>query len=137
MALLLRNSCKISLFSKSFAVFGLSFALCAKAGLRYPKFMRRAKRGFKFRPRRDTKIAPPATGSAILPSPTSHARRTHNLRALLSSLLRIHIIKETPIGVPFIMWLRRKDLNQRPSGYEPDELPNCSTPRCRFVIVPH
>ena len=25
--------------------------------------------------------------------------------------------------------LRGKDLNQRPSGYEPDELPDCSTPR--------
>ncbi len=24
--------------------------------------------------------------------------------------------------------LRGKDLNQRPSGYEPDELPDCSTP---------
>lgn len=28
-------------------------------------------------------------------------------------------------------WLRGLDLNQRPSGYEPDELPGCSTPRHR------
>lgn len=28
-----------------------------------------------------------------------------------------------------ISWLRGPDLNRRPSGYEPDELPGCSTPR--------
>ncbi len=28
-----------------------------------------------------------------------------------------------------ITWWRGLDLNQRPSDYEPDELPDCSTPR--------
>ena len=29
----------------------------------------------------------------------------------------------------FEFWLRGPDLNQRPLGYEPNELPDCSTPR--------
>src|SRR5437763_4802000 len=36
-----------------------------------------------------------------------------------------------------VIWLRGRDLNPRPSGYEPDELPGCSTPRLEVGIMAH
>src|SRR5262249_10307358 len=35
----------------------------------------------------------------------------------------------SPFLTPRFDWLRGLDLNQRPLGYEPNELPGCSTPR--------
>ena len=41
-----------------------------------------------------------------------------------------YLTKDTHKGVSFVKsWLREMDLNHRPSGYEPDELPGCSIPR--------
>ena len=47
---------------------------------------------------------------------------------------RKHLVSETGclcklLNCMDLIWLRGEDLNLRPSGYEPDELPGCSTPR--------
>ena len=49
-------------------------------------------------------------------------RRESNSR---SSAWQADVITATPRN----QWLREMDLNQRPLGYEPSELPSCSIPR--------
>ena len=40
-----------------------------------------------------------------------------------------------PLKRGSLNWLRGPDLNRRPSGYEPDELPDCSIPRLCVGIL--
>ncbi len=61
-------------------------------------------------------------------------REGDSKKALNSAFLWKSRNKKTPIRV-LNNWLRGPDLNRRPSGYEPDELPGCSTPRHRTAFT--
>ena len=69
------------------------------------------------------------------PGPESNR---HALRRRILSPLRLPIpppglcwesLFVPRLSIPSCTWLRGLDLNQRPLGYEPNELPDCSTSR--------
>ena len=49
----------------------------------------------------------------------------------LQKIIKKHLI---PVGIRCFFWLRGQDLNLRPSGYEPDELP-AAPPRDNFCCL--
>ena len=53
---------------------------------------------------------------------------TKHIFCLAVSKVRL-LTRKLITAYPIKDWLRGPDLNRRPSGYEPDELPSCSTPR--------
>ena len=61
-----------------------------------------------------------------LPTSVLIGKRATNKKINLSGVLELEI---NLLIFSIIFWLRGTDLNRRPSGYEPDELPDCSTPR--------
>ena len=61
-----------------------------------------------------------------LPTRALIGKRATNKKINLSEVLELEI---NLLIFSIIFWLRGTDLNRRPSGYEPDELPDCSTPR--------
>ena len=72
---------------------------------------------------------------AIILTPTDGELRIElkgNLAAMLSAATNAKRSPETGDLSLQVVWLRGRDLNPRPLGYEPNELPDCSTPRQLF-----
>jgi hypothetical protein len=73
------------------------------------------------------------TNQNCVERPFARHRQTDQRKICLQDFEERKRDKRLPFGER--NWLRGLDLNQRPSGYEPDELPGCSTPRFHYVAI--
>ena len=58
---------------------------------------------------------------------------TERINSEFTARKDLEVTNDKDVGVSGLSWLREPDLNRRPSGYEPDELPGCSIPRLKKV----
>ena len=68
--------------------------------------------------------------SIALPTELPSQTVPTGIEPAISCVTGRHVNPYTTEPVFLVFKLREQDLNLRPSGYEPDELPDCSIPRC-------
>ena len=85
----------------------------------------------QIRKKRVTRIelATTAWKAVVLPLNYTRMAVPTGIEPAISCVTGRHVNPYTTEPVFLVFKLREQDLNLRPSGYEPDELPDCSIPR--------